>query len=574
MIDRIAVVSYESPYAPCGGITPVMRHLPAALGAASKRPTIGVTPFHGRLPQSRNILDRATPVGSVWVQWLGQPLQLRVLRYLEDWSWYLLQSTDTRIFAGRRHPYDAPDEGVGADRTLLRDSLIFGAAVGKLLPMLAPGQRWGVLMQDWQAATAALSLAADRMDHSLRLVLHNSYDAPLTDNDLWEAGIDSPTVEGTTVLQRASHLVGGPILTVSEGYARELTEDVLQNTIFAQHLQPILRRRGVVGIENGPFSDVSVPPKVIAASAAGQPGPLAAWKTEQRQAFIDMLDPIFRETREMNGHAIRKAWGDGEAFVEGALDERTPWFLLGGRDDPRQKGFDLAAWAVEEYLQSGRDGRFLFFPNPGDQGILGLVFLQRLAESDIGRGKVLVFPFPFHDGYRAAIRASSFGLMPSYYEPFGSASELALAGTPTIARATGGLTGQVVPDRQSKAFTMAVERTVRRIHAATAAPTGYLFREPDDLPSLVDDWQTINAAKYDHDGGHPDRLEQRRHLRLFTSMAHALAIALEEAGDLFAKDPEGFVTMVAAGIRHCQAKYSWRRTGEGYWNALRTQYMG
>ena len=46
---------------------------------------------------------------------------------------------------------------------------------------------------------------------------------------------------------------------------------------------------------------------------------------------------------------------------------------------------------------------------------------------------------------------ATFAVMPSFYEPFGAATEAYLAGTPVIARATGGLTGQVVDHDEDKA---------------------------------------------------------------------------------------------------------------------------
>jgi glycogen synthase len=46
---NIAFVSYETPFAPCGGIAAVMGRLPARVQAASHVETIVVTPFHHRI---------------------------------------------------------------------------------------------------------------------------------------------------------------------------------------------------------------------------------------------------------------------------------------------------------------------------------------------------------------------------------------------------------------------------------------------------------------------------------------------------------------------------------------------
>jgi hypothetical protein len=68
---------------------------------------------------------------------------------------------------------------------------------------------------------------------------------------------------------------------------------------------------------------------------------------------------------------------------------------MAGRDDPRQKGYDVAAAAVEDYLTLNQRkpecAQFLFFPIPGDEGLAGLGFLRELA--DRFPEHVLAFPF-------------------------------------------------------------------------------------------------------------------------------------------------------------------------------------
>ena len=61
-------------------------------------------------------------------------------------------------------------------------------------------------------------------------------------------------------------------------------------------------------------------------------------------------------------------WGDREAFCT----QDGAWIVMAGRDDPRQKGYDVAAAAVDAYLAEQATGplacRFLFFPIPGYEG--------------------------------------------------------------------------------------------------------------------------------------------------------------------------------------------------------------
>jgi hypothetical protein len=84
--------------------------------------------------------------------------------------------------------------------------------------------------------------------------------------------------------------------------------------------------------------------------------------------------------------------------------------VLAGRDDPRQKGYDVAAAAAAAFLQTpGNDtkAQFLFFPIPGDEGREGLLFLRELA--DAYPANVLVLPFLFREAMSRRFRAARSG---------------------------------------------------------------------------------------------------------------------------------------------------------------------
>jgi len=237
------------------------------------------------------------------------------------------------------------------------------------------------------------------------------------------------------------------------------------------------------------------------------------------------------------------AWGtlDGLDTFEG------PVILMFGRDDPRQKGYDLAARAVRD-LAPGV-AKFVFTPMPGDEGLLGLNFLRRLASDR--QGDVKVFPFRMEYGYGALQRGATFLLMPSYYEPFGGAVEGYAAGTPVIARRTGGLAQQVIPYPD-----------------AGDAHTGFLFKE--GLSALEEDmgWKIIQACDYWNHNPVKDRVEQRRdHCRLFEEMAASAAHALQRAVDFYREDllsgqPQ-YARMIINGARLMDS-FSWDRSIERY----------
>lgn len=159
-------------------------------------------------------------------------------------------------------------------------------------------------------------------------------------------------------------------------------------------------------------------------------------------------------------------WGDKMRFRK----DDAPWFVMAGRDDPRQKGYDVAAAAIEDYLAVHHGepdcAQFLFFPIPGDEDLLGLEFLRALA----GRypEDIVAFPFIWLAGFTAALQGAAYGLMPSLYEPFGMANEFNLAGGCVgIGRATGGNLAQIVPLRATAAFRMVSESIVKSPNSTT-----------------------------------------------------------------------------------------------------------
>ncbi len=539
---NIAFVSYETPFAPCGGIAAVMGRLPARVQATSHLDTIVLTPFHHGI-EKMAALGRSHE-GSFGVPFEGRTVVFHVYRHDDKLPFYFLLPEDRRYFAGRRHPYDVG----GGD--LVRDALLFGAAIPRALPVINPGKRWTLLLQDWEAATAVLATAEAAGRPRAFVTLHNSYDANVDDDHLAALGFNPQACPGSTVLQRALALTELPIFTVSEQFAHDLSEDVLQTHVMAPQLQLILKPR-LVGVDNGPFVELAVDPQAFAESETGNFGPLAAWKDENRQTFLTALSAL-------KPAADKPLWGDVRRFKQ----DDAPWFVMAGRDDSRQKGYDVACRAAEMFLDQGGEGRFLFFPIPGDEGLMGLRFLRKLAERF--PQSVLVFPFLFREGFMGALRGATFGVMPSLYEPFGMANEFYLSGTVGIGRATGGIIQQIVPLRSVRAFGESVDRRTARWHGPGVAATGLLFREEDGLASEIDDWRALNAAGYGRDDAGIDRVEERSRYSLFQSMATQLHHALEDGATIARAQPQLYYRLLTAGINHIRRNFSWDRGAQGY----------
>ncbi len=537
----LAFVSYETALAPCGGIAAVLARLPAHVAAQSRQPVVVFTPFHHRIPKTRDV--DAQWVGAVGVPFDGRTVQVHVWRQDGPAPHYLLRPEDLQFFTGTRHPYDLhPD-------TLYRDSVFFGAAVIQALHVVAPGAPWTLLLQDWESATVAIAAAGQPARPRMFVTLHNSYDHEAGAGQLRHWRLAPHACPGETVLQRALSVCEWPVFTVSAQFARDLIDDPYQTRVLAPHLAPWLGSR-LVGIDNGPFTDLAVPAELLTAAEAGRFQPLLAWKQEHQATFLKALG-------QLTPSAERPVWGNLSRFGRG----QTPLFVMAGRDDCRQKGYDVAACAAERLLDAGGDARFVFFPIPGDEGLAGLSFLRELAER--WPAHVLAFPFRFAEGFSGALRGATCGIMPSLYEPFGMANEFYLNGTLGIGRATGGVLQQIVPDPRAKSTSTAVCRRSAGVHAAAANPTGFLFHEPEGLATEVADWQGINATGYLDPALELNRVQDRLRFPLFESMVAELTVALEDAITL-AGEPAEYARWLLAGIRHLEQSFSWDRAAQQY----------
>jgi len=114
---NIAFVTYETSFAPCGGIAAVMARLPAKVQAVSRVETIVITPFHHRIEKMAS-LGRSHE-GSFGVSIADRTVVVHVYRHDDKIPYYFLLPEDKRYFAGERHPYDVSGDD------LLRDSIVY-----------------------------------------------------------------------------------------------------------------------------------------------------------------------------------------------------------------------------------------------------------------------------------------------------------------------------------------------------------------------------------------------------------------------------------------------------------------
>jgi len=546
---RIAFVSYETPFAPAGGVAAVMGKLPTAMSGLGAGDVTVVTPFHHKIKKTADLAPTLTVAAELDVRFQSRKIHVRVMR---GTSGYLfLQADDADFFAGSPHPYRVTDS------KLRRDALFFGVAAWQALERVDGKTPWVLMLQDWEAATTALAASRATRRPRMVLTLHNSYDTAVTDDQLADFDISPAACPGQTVLTRALRFMERKVPTVSGQFALDLLSDPLQSKVLADQLAAPLSGR-LIGVNNGPFADLEMPPHVLASAVREDFAPLADWKSDNRSRALKAL-------RGFAPSSERPFWGNRDQMLETASNS-LPWFVMAGRDDPRQKGYDVAAEAVRSFLKAGGLACFFFFPMPGDEGLAGLSFLKSLAEEC--PSFVSVFPFRWEEGFSATLRGASFGLMPSFYEPFGMANEFYLNGTLGIGRATGGIAQQIVPLRGCASFSLAAEAIANRWHASSARPTGLLYSEALEAGEAIEGWKRINDAAYERGEHSTQRVESRRSLPLFQSMVTELFVALRD-GCRVSRDPGLYGQMLVEGVRYIEKGFSWQRAAREYGRVAR-----
>ena len=528
---HVAYCVYENPFARAGGIYAVATHLPPALRAAGDQVTI-ITPFHRNLTTTPPY-NSLHYLGEVDVPFGGRSVRLELFEHIDklDNRWIMMQSW--QIFDAAGGPTGSDPYAHVHSSLLLRDSLFACAAVPYVLERLGIVENIIVHAQDWQFAATALTvkqaILGGHLDSAATvLTSHNPYDHPLPAANLASItdrlGPERWPLGSGTVYQRMIPITDAPLSTVSTGFAAELTTDPLQTNQMAAHLQSVYTAQSVIGVDNPLFGAPrsAFSEKAMKEAKLGLTDTILEEKLEKRQVLLRILTK-YQDARIFGGLSA----DSGAPLSE--LAEETPIFLMFGRLDPSQKGFDLFARAIEGFAPG--EAKFILTPIAGGRDPW-LEDLERLALKR--KGDVAVFPFRMERGYMEAMAGATYAVMPSLYEPFGAATEAYLAGTPVVARATGGLTGQVA-DYQS----------------GPEQSTGFLFHEK--LP-LGASWPSIIQA------GRP---EERQGIPLYAMMAEALFDGLQDAALLWRGDRPAYSRMLA-NLFAKAASFSGERAAAGY----------
>lgn len=561
--DRRTIVYcvYENPFAKSGGLFAVAQNLPPALQERN-RAVVVLSPLHARLKRApvKPENSAASPLvegPSTTVTFGDQTHALRLWEHRDDSGtrWILFEATGFFEAAGGPQgldPYDyTSSETPEAPSLLARDSLFASAAVPRILAALGMTEDVVLHPQDWQFASTALTVKEAILDGSLQsavvvLTSHNPYDNPLpeeqlalitrrTEDSCWPS-LRVPELPGAiprreTFYECMLPLLDAPCSTVSRNFARELTADPLQTVHFTNHLQAIFARQGMVGVNNGLFLKPTAvySDEALEQARHSQPQLLLQQKRDLRRKMLALWssDPPRGVTGSLDG-------GPGRELRE--LPDTVPIFMMFGRMDPGQKGFDVLARAIQA-LEPGL-ARFVITPAVGGGAEPFTSDLRQLAAAR--PGEVLCILGKMERGYLETMGGATYCVMPSMYEPFGGATEPYLKGTPVVARATGGLVHQVVD----------IQRDRRRA-------TGVLYRE--EPPEATEEELGLLWRELLHCGEPLARCENP----LYIALVEALTQALRQAIQIYQQDPDGYAGMLAN--LHAQAlQFSWSKAAAEY----------
>ncbi len=512
---RVVMLSFENRFAACGGLAAVMRRLPVAMQKAGERVTV-LTPFFGSIDSVREAYARGELQEYATIDTVADK---KIILYTEANSPVdCFHVKVDKCFQVKENPYAHE-----SDELLARDALAFCAAIPPVLAALGLSDHSTVHAHDWETAIAALCIKSAIAEGRLGpvqslLTLHNSFDAVLPPALVGEfCGKDAS--EGT-FLASALPLMDGPLSTVSTIFAHELRHDSLQTDFFAPHLQYEFAKNPLVGIENGLFGVHRNPfGRDIMASAA-------------KRRFTALLERKQKWRLELDEAILKKERAGGRALSKTGRKTLKPLFFMSGRLDLSQKGFDIIFRAFDRIPRGA--ARLLFTPSLAREADRErLAFFEQYQQR--WNGDAIIWPNRLSEKlYRTCMRGASFMVMPSLYEPFGSATEAYCAGTPVIARATGGLWNQVVPLKPCPIPAMYGEK-YDFMHAGP--PTGLLFRETYESDEIAGQWRDILRTAP----------EQRDGIPLYRAMIDAAEEALVSAIQAFTRKQE-YASMIVNGI--------------------------
>jgi glycogen synthase len=531
-IQTLVFCSFENRFAKSGGLAAVTTNVLPFLKEVNNIPdVILMTPFYPKIMDKSRLLSADR---SFSVLYKNRKVPVELYEYTWNYSkprsgslkeYYLKADGFFEAQNRMRDPYLYSDTAPQNESAMRESSLFFCKAVPAAMHTLGIREDIVFHLQEWQTALISLTSKEAALDGTLEScgtvqTMHNSYDSFIPIELL--SGIAGNSVKqkislihgsGLTAYQTGLQLVDAPVTTVSEHFAAELTNDMLQTEYFAPHLQSIFRKSGVYGVNNGSFTDIAPEYAGIEDLSADNARKI---KLKQRKALLKILSAY--KPKERFGELTYK----GRTISK--LPDSVPVVVMTGRYDPLQKGYDVLLRAIEKFSEDEIKAvltPLTFHPSDLDY------FYEVACKS---KGNLTVFPMRLEEGYRELQTGATFGIMPSVYEPFGAAVEYMANGTVNIGRATGGLIDQIDGE------------------------CGFLFKEdavfctPENIREFAETGNIVQARKTNP---------------WIQSMADNLYETLKKAFYLYQYDPDRYFGMAINGFTKLK-NFTWESSAKKY----------
>jgi glycogen synthase len=534
-VKNVVFCSFESRFASSGGLAAVTKTiLPALAEIKEIEKVLLMTPFYPYIIDESKLSPAV--IKPFEVIFAGKSIKVELLKYtpgekkIEE---YYLKAPG---FFKARNPINDPygffpgdpERNEKAQRV---NAMFFCKAVPFAMKALGIRENIVFHLQEWQTTLIALTCKEAMLNGAIKScgcvqTMHNPFDSwisakvltKLTDNKKIREDKNFKAKGGFTAYQLGLQLVDAPPTTVSEHFAGELTSDQLQTGHFADHLQEILKKSGVVGINNGMF--INFPPD-FSLKEEYTIDEVKTIKLAKRKALLDILDNYHPKERfgplTYRYRSIRQ------------LPDKVPILVMSGRLDPFQKGYDILLRAVEKFDRD--EIKVILTPMPIKDSDLD--YFYKVAWKQKCKGNVTVFPIRMEKGYQELQIGSTFGIMPSIYEPFGAAVEYMVNGTANIARETGGLVDQIQHKKN-----------------------GFLYREGSKFYTL----DNIKAfARHNH------AVQKRGRNPWVQSMVDELYKAIKAAIDIYQNHETDYYRFIIEGFKQART-FTWQRAAQAYFD--------
>ena len=545
-LECVVFCSFESRFAKSGGLAAVTTKILPYLKEVNNIPNvILLTPFYPNIIPA----NKLKPTGlSIEVPFNQKSHEVEILKYVQNYE-QPVNGTITEFYLKAERFFEAKNdlnnpyiydetERDKSDAALRENSLFFCQAAPFALQKLGFNKNTVFHLQDWETVLIALTTKMAMLNGILEscasvCTLHNPFDSGWLKHDSLTKLLDGARSkklyenlqDDLTAQKIGLSLVDGALTTVSKNFAKELKQDILHTKHFAPHLQTIFGKSKIKGVNNGMFVDFPTEFTEFAKPAKSRKiskakiNKVRKTKLEKRAELLRILDEYHPSQR-----FGKMTYKNGPLTH---LPEDVPIMLMSGRLDPNQKGFDIFLRAIDKFKED--EIKVILSPLPVRESDLDI--FRKVAESS--PGNVTVFPIRMEQGFHELQIGSTFGLMPSIYEPFGAAIEYMVNGTLVIARKTGGLIDQI--DHEIN---------------------GFLFKETQRNYNLQNIKSFMQAS---------DQVELRQANPWCQDMVDNLYKILIRAITLYQKENEKYYAMILNGFMKAK-KFDWRTSAKEYYS--------